>query len=397
MPPSSEPNINHNPLLLTTAINDYLESRAKGLKTGSYHATANTVLTNWHSWCTTQGIETLGDLNPQVMRRYAQHLRRRSRAEDGISAASARTYYAIVRGCLSWCVKDSRLESNPADTHVATDELPDDSRKTESRQSWKPEDIVAITQYVNETASEAIENDGLNANGPVRDRALVHTITYSGVRGAEILSSPTDNRDGRNGITWNRINLDAGTMTVLGKNQEWEETQLPAQAVHALKQHYRVQNPTSDDWTVFSTRHAPSLYKHAREELAAQGTTTEKIETLLEEADTATDLLREHDIAPPALTTEGARSIMKRLCADADISIDGEYLKPHGARRGLGDILYREQAELAQTALRHESVETTHASYSDISASETSESVSNVLDTALGSSAGTNEDDDSGE
>jgi integrase len=53
---------------------------------------------------------------------------------------------------------------------------------------------------------------------------------------------------------------------------------------------------------------------------------------------------------------------MKRLCTDADITIDSEYLKPHGGRRGLGSQLYAEDAELAQELLRHESIETTHES-----------------------------------
>lgn len=38
---------------------------------------------------------------------------------------------------------------------------------------------------------------------------------------------------------------------------------------------------------------------------------------------------------------------------------DDEYLKLHGARRGLSAELYREKAELVQEVLRHKSVETT--------------------------------------
>jgi len=71
---------------------------------------------------------------------------------------------------------------------------------------------------------------------------------------------------------------------------------------------------------------------------------------------------------------------MERLCEEADVDVDGEYLKPHGARRGLGDLLYRESAELAQAALRHSSIETTHKSYSHIEASETAGRVDDILD-----------------
>lgn len=40
---------------------------------------------------------------------------------------------------------------------------------------------------------------------------------------------------------------------------------------------------------------------------------------------------------------------MKRLCEQADVNVDGDYLKPHGARRGLDRELYANgHAELAQ-------------------------------------------------
>lgn len=72
---------------------------------------------------------------------------------------------------------------------------------------------------------------------------------------------------------------------------------------------------------------------------------------------------------------------MQRLCEEADLEIDGEYLKPHGGRRGLGHELYSKgHAELAQTALRHSSIETTHEAYSDIQAKETAKKVDEILD-----------------
>lgn len=91
-------------------------------------------------------------------------------------------------------------------------------------------------------------------------------------------------------------------------------------------------------------------------------------------------MLREHEVIPPALSTNGARNLMKRLCEDADIAVDGDYLKPHGARRELGHELYANgHAELAQSALRHASIETTHESYSYIQAAETAQQVDDLL------------------
>ena len=90
--------------------------------------------------------------------------------------------------------------------------------------------------------------------------------------------------------------------------------------------------------------------------------------------------IREYEVVPPALSTNGARNLMKRLCDEADINVDGDYLKPHGARRGLGHELYANgHAELAQSALRHASIETTHKSYSDIQAAETAQKVDDLL------------------
>jgi integrase len=72
---------------------------------------------------------------------------------------------------------------------------------------------------------------------------------------------------------------------------------------------------------------------------------------------------------------------MKRLCDDADIDIDGEYLKPHGGRRGAGETLYRElDAAAAQRALRHKDPATTSKMYSHIDATELAEDTSEAFE-----------------
>jgi integrase len=70
---------------------------------------------------------------------------------------------------------------------------------------------------------------------------------------------------------------------------------------------------------------------------------------------------------------------MKRLCDVAELDIDGEYLKPHGGRRGLGSDLYARDAELAQELLRHESIETTHESYREQNILEQRDSLERAL------------------
>ncbi len=78
---------------------------------------------------------------------------------------------------------------------------------------------------------------------------------------------------------------------------------------------------------------APSLRQAARDRLAARGWDTDEIEATLDER-------TGREVVPPALTTNGARSLLQRLCGDADIDIDGEYLNPHGSRRGPGSEIY---------------------------------------------------------
>ena len=74
-------------------------------------------------------------------------------------------------------------------------------------------------------------------------------------------------------------------------------------------------------------------------------------------------------------------SLLKRLTDEANIDPDGDYdyLTLHGARRALGRDLYAEGlSEKAQEALRHNSIETTHEAYSDISMKDVSDTIDDV-------------------
>ena len=201
-------------------------------------------------------------------------------------------------------------------------------------------------------------------------------LALTGARGAELFADPRDEH--RNGLRWNDVNLEKGIATVFGKTRERQPIPLTDRVVESLKRYRTVLDPASEDWPVFPTRHHGSLAKTAREGLEAQGWNTVDIEAALE-ARTSMEVLREHGIAPPALSKNGARSLMKRLCDAADVDIDGEYLKPHGGRRGLGSDLYARDAELAQELLRHESIETTHQSYREQNVVERRKRLEDIL------------------
>ena len=356
-----------------TAVRQYLDS----VEAGNSRKNLRSTLTTWQSWLREErGVTSLDDLAVLDCRRYARHLKRRVREGD-LKASTARTYYAYVRAFLTFCVADELLDANPAKAKRATDELPEDLGDAD-RQFWGRDDRRAIMDHADERVRRALDGaSSVPQQRAYRDRAIVYLLALSGVRGAEVFAEPADEK--RTGLAWEDVQLDAGAVRVLGKSREYEYAQLPERAATALDRYRTVLDPPTDEWPVFPTAHAPSKYRAVREQLSTRGVPDEEIERVLDEND-VDRVLRERDVVPPALSTNGARNLVKRLCANADLDVDGDYLKPHGARRGLGHELYANgHAELAQSALRHASIETTHESYSDIHAAETARQVDDVL------------------
>ncbi len=91
----------------------------------------------------------------------------------------------------------------------------------------------------------------------------------------------------------------------------------------------------------------------------------------------------ETGIEPPLMSTSGARTLLKRLSDEADVpGLDEDgYLTLHGARRGVGEKLYRKRgAAAAQRTLRHADPQTMSEMYSHIEASELAEDNTEVFD-----------------
>jgi len=275
----------------------------------------------------------------------------------------------------SFCVADELLDTNPAKAKRATDELPEDLGDAD-RQFWQQEERRAILRYVDERVQRALDDEAdISRDRAYRDRAIIYLLSLSGVRGAEVFAEPSDEK--RTGITWRDVQLDAGAVRVLGKSREYEYAQLPERAATALERYKTVLDPPTDEWPVFPSAHALEISRRTRAAVAA-GCSRRRNRDHPRERQHRYDTPRTR-CRPPAISTNGARNLMKRLCKDADIAVDGDYLKPHGARRGLGHELYANgHAELAQSALRHASIETTHESY-PISAAETAQQVDDLL------------------
>jgi integrase len=312
-------------------------------------------------------------------RRYAQWLRKRVDEDDGLSAASAHEngpYFTIVRSFLRWCVDDERLDSNPARPNRVKEALPE-YRGQRDRQFWSADTREALLTYVNEAAHDTLDESSKTRRRAFRDRAVATMLALTGARGAELFADPRD--DHRNGLRWDDVDLERGVATVFGKTREPQPIPLMERVVDSLEAYRGVLEPTSDEWPVFPSGHHPSIVKTAREGLRERGWAESEIAEAMDSS-TGMEIIRKHELVPPALSKNGARTLMKRICEAANLEIDGEYLKPHGGRRGLGSDLYAEDAELAQELLRHESIETTHESYREQNVVERRERLEQALD-----------------
>ena len=336
---------------------------------GNYASNLKYVLDNWIDW-TPDHVQTLEDVSKRTMRNYAAHLKRREKA-DAISAPTARTYYNYVSALLNWGVETDVLAENPAEKRDAKKPLPSGTTNSGDQQFWKPEQRRAITEYVDERAREAIAADGTDAFEEVRDRAVIYVLAYTGVRGSEVLAD--SRHEDRNGLRWTDVNLERGVITVFGKSQDEEEVGLTGQTIEPLRRLRTLVDPPSESWPVFPSRHPPSLYDAIAD--AGHG----------KPDGDAWSYVCEHGIEPPSMSTSGARTLLKRLSKEAEVPgldlKDGEYLTLHGARRGVGEALFREHgAQRAQRTLRHADPKTTSQMYSHIEASELGEDNTAVFD-----------------
>ncbi|QRV17701.1 phage integrase SAM-like domain-containing protein (plasmid) [Haloterrigena salifodinae] len=354
----------------------FLRSKSKGGEgSGNYRRNLERCVEDFLEWLEVdaQSGTTFDELDERTFRRYARNLTARDLAPGTI-----RTYYAQVSAYVGWCVREGLLEANYAQRNVAKEPLPEnDGRRSGDQQAWTDEHRLLITRHVDERAHDAADEKGFGAIREFRDRALVYVLCYSGVRGGEIFADPKDDR--RNGLRWGDVSLDDQKMTVLAKKQDWSDRSLTKQAVNPMRRYKRLLDPASDEWPVFPTFHLPSLYETLRTGLRDEYSwSTDEIETVVDELTGQTDVfdaLRERDLSPPSINTDGARRIMRRLCEEADLELEGkhDYLAPHGGRRGAGEVMVRQRGFTAAARLLDNSEEVVRKSYSHIEAKEMAE------------------------
>lgn len=360
-----------------TGLDEALEEYVEFIDADRYAMNMRTMYGKAGPFLKDRGIRAVDEIKVRDCREFAKHLARK--VEDGeLAASSVKTTYAQFRSWLSFCVRDEMIDDNPAEKRRAEEVLPDVKNEKE-QQFWSSEDRKAILDAVDELAGEAIEE--LDKPGwalTFRNRAVTYVLSFTGTRIGETLANPCDSE--RNGIRWADVDIESGSVRVLGKNREYEYMQLPSPAAVVLEEYKKIVMAASDDWPVFPSGSGSKLYQAARDQLAARGLDESEREELLEDREIY-DVYREEDLTPPSLTATGFKTgFWFDFVEENDLYIDGERPQFHAARRGLGDELYREDPRLAQSVLRHNTIRTTHKSYSHIKASETAEEVEEMVD-----------------
>ena len=359
------------------AITDYL--RYKINADGSV-TTMRSPLESFADLQDSRGVGCVGDLSDQDIRAYSEHLYDRVKIDGDLAASTAGTYFAYVRAFLSWCVREQHLESNPANTNTAMDPLPEDDGKRKT-QYWSAEDRQQLVNYATKRVDMALEGTiRTDPKAALRDRAIVVMLDGTGARGAELFADPKDEK--RDGLRWSDVDFDERLIEVYGKSREYETAPFPASVHSVLERWYEFLEPPTDEWPVFPTGHYGSKEGVLIDALGAE-TVNAALEDRGSEGKTAVldRLHREYEVPPPSISKEGVRRLMKRLTDEANIEPDGDYdyLTLHGARRALGRDLYASgMSEKAQEALRHNSIETTHEAYSDLSMKDVSDTIDDV-------------------
>ena len=82
------------------------------------------------------------------------------------------------------------------------------------------------------------------------------------------------------------------------------------------------------------------------------------------------------------MTTDAGRHVLKRLCDQAGIDLgnDHDYLMPHGARRGAGEVLVRTSGHAAAARALDNSEEVVREHYSHIEAGDLVEQMTTAFE-----------------
>lgn len=367
-------------------VEDYLTDQGKGPdgESGTYRRDASRELDRFLEYLgsDTDDVVTFGDVTLGNLREYARFLSRQGWAESTV-----RNYYGHISAFCGWATREGYLQGNIAQRTRAKEPLPEDTgRKSGQEQAWSAQHRQQLLSFVDDCAHAAIDNVGERRHEAVkatRDRALVYLLCFTGVRGAEVLAQSSDDRRGRDGLRWRDLSPEDNSFQVLGKKQRWDDRALPEPAVPAFERLRAVLDPPSNEWPVFPTLSNATLSKCFSNALGERGYEASAVDGIrtdevLEGPLSMIELCAEYGVTPPALTTHGGREILKRLTDEADVTLDDDkhgYLAPHGARRGVGEVLVRAYGHGEAARVLDNSEQIVREHYSHIEAGELAERV----------------------
>ncbi|WP_435335839.1 tyrosine-type recombinase/integrase [Haloarchaeobius sp. TZWWS8] len=374
---------------LADALDIYLDDKRRGDADapGAFSTHGRSVLTRVQAYLAAEhGVTTVEAVDARTLRQLARLWRdcadpdREPRIEQDwwqtdLKASTVENYWAVLRAFLEWTVREGMRDDNPAKTRTAREPLPDASmdasRGAVERQYWPADERERLRRYTRARVSSAYESPLAPPSvrrERVRNHLLVTLLCDTGARIGELVSVSRDSR--RNGVTWGDIELpedesDEAAMWVLGKDQRRNDVPIPSQVRAALELFRRElvsqHGDVPDSWPLLPTRNRPTLSRYAREQLG-----DDRVERLLDRGMDVEELVITHDVEIPAISTNGARNLMQRLCDDASVDVDGDYLKPHGGRRAIGRDLFIDRPGVATELLRHKSQQTTKESYGGV-------------------------------
>lgn len=347
------------------AIGMYVDAK----NSRGYSSRAESTLQRLADWLEDEhGVTTVDGVEPYHVRMYVRHLK----AGD-LKPSTVRQYFSRIHAFLEFCVGDQVAASNPAKHRRVKDELPRGGPQTKG-QFWTAEKLQRLLEHADSAVDGSVRG--------YRDRAIVSVLGHTGVRGAEVFRTPNDDREGRDGLQWRQVGLQDRVLEVVGKSGRREAAPLPEPTRTHLQEYRDAVDPAPDTYVFPVLDPVTKRREFKRAYLEERGVTGGDVDELLEEEGLAgeverlldervvDELLDEYGVRLPSISKRGARGVMKRLCDEAGVRIEGEYLKPHGGRRGVGDRQYRRSAEDAQDVLRHSDIRTTHRHYTDRRAGE---------------------------